>query len=206
MVEHSSQDMDPQDDTLGDVCVLGAGATGIAVARYLAACDKTRVSSVTLVGGEKSRKSDDTAQLEESGVRVVLGTEQIDDEYDAPNFGIDKSAKNAPAEEAEEQPEPQPEEQPEPDDGSEPAIVEDDSEPAAPEQPKEQYVNIQNPEDDEIYEAPRKPSNHQEQMQWAIDSIEKRSKYLDEPNVISDEAVDNIVSQIKFFDDEDENK
>ncbi len=82
MVEHSSQDMDPQDDTLGDVCVLGAGATGIAVARYLAACDKTRVSSVTLVGGEKSRKSDDTAQLEESGVRVVLGTEQIDDEYD----------------------------------------------------------------------------------------------------------------------------
>ena len=67
-------------------------------------------------------------------------------------------------------------------------------------------MNIQNPEDDEIYEAPRKPSNHQEQMQWAIDSIEKRSKYLDEPNVISDEAVDNIVSQIKFFDDEDENK
>jgi hypothetical protein len=149
-------------------------------------------------------------QIDAPGEVIMAAAEQIDDEYDAPNFGVDKSAKNAPAEEAEEQPEaqpePQPEEQPEPDDGSEPAIVEDDSEPAAPEQPKEQYVNIQNPEDDEIYEAPRKPSNPQEQMQWAIDSIEKRSKYLDEPNVISDEAVDNIVSQIKFFDDEDENK
>ena len=40
-------------------------------------------------------------------------------------------------------------------------------------------------------------------MQWAIDSIEKRSKYLDEPNVISDEAVDDIVSQISFFDDDE---
>ena len=35
----------------------------------------------------------------------------------------------------------------------------------------------------------------------ALESIEKRSKYLDEPNVISDEAVDSIVSQINFFDD-----
>ena len=40
-------------------------------------------------------------------------------------------------------------------------------------------------------------------MQWAIDSIEKRSKYLDEPNVISDEAIDDIVSQISFFDDDE---
>ena len=39
-------------------------------------------------------------------------------------------------------------------------------------------------------------------MQHALDSIEKRSKYLDEPNVISDEAVDDIVSQISFFNDE----
>ncbi len=82
MVEHPSQDMDPQGDTLGDVCVLGAGATGIAVARYLAACDNARVSSVTLVGGKKSRTSDDTEQLEDLGVRVVLGSEQMDDEYD----------------------------------------------------------------------------------------------------------------------------
>ena len=38
----------------------------------------------------------------------------------------------------------------------------------------------------------------------AIDDIEKRSKYLDEPNVISDEAVDDIVNSISFFGDEDE--
>ena len=37
----------------------------------------------------------------------------------------------------------------------------------------------------------------------AIDSIEKRSKYLDEPNVISDEAVDNILSSIHLYDDEE---
>ena len=97
----------------------------------------------------------------------------------------------------------QPEENAEPDDGSEPALVEPEEEPQTVEQPKEEYVNIQNPEDDEIYEAPRKPSTPQEQMQWAIDSIEKRSKYLDEPNVISDEAVDDIVSQISFFDDDE---
>ena len=68
---------------------------------------------------------------------------------------------------------------------------------------KEEYVNISNPEDNEIYDAPKKPSTPQEQMQMAIDSIEKRSKYLDEPNVISDEAVDNIENSISFFDDED---
>ena len=65
-------------------------------------------------------------------------------------------------------------------------------------------MNISNPEDNEIYDAPKKPATPQEQMQMAIDSIEKRSKYLDEPNVISDEAVDNIVNSISFFDDEDD--
>ena len=40
----------------------------------------------------------------------------------------------------------------------------------------------------------------------AIESIERRSKYLDEPNVISDEAVDDIVSQISFFDDDEVGK
>ncbi len=69
---------------------------------------------------------------------------------------------------------------------------------------KKEYVNISNPEDNEIYDAPKKPSTPQEQMQMAIDSIEKRAKYLDEPNVISDEAVDNIVNSISFFDDEDD--
>ena len=51
--------------------------------------------------------------------------------------------------------------------------------------------------------AAKAPATPQEQMQMAIDSIEKRSKYLDEPNVISDEAVNDIVSQIRFFNDED---
>ena len=97
----------------------------------------------------------------------------------------------------------QPEVNEAPDDGSEPALVETEEEPQAAEQPGEKYVNIQNPEDDEIYEAPRKPSTPQEQMQWAIDSIEKRAKYLDEPNVISDEAIDDIVSQISFYDDDE---
>ena len=35
----------------------------------------------------------------------------------------------------------------------------------------------------------------------AIDVIEKRSKYLDEPNVISDEAIDDALSSISFYDD-----
>lgn len=92
-----------------------------------------------------------------------------------------------------------------PDYGNEPAIVEPEEEPEVKEEPKkEEYVNISNPEDNEIYDAPKKPSTPQEQMQMAIDSIEKRSKYLDEPNVISDEAVDNIVNSISFFDDDDE--
>ena len=69
---------------------------------------------------------------------------------------------------------------------------------------KEEYVNISNPEDKEIYDAPRKPSTPQEQLQMTLEGIEKRSKYLDEPNVISDEAVDSIVSSINFFEDDNE--
>ena len=138
----------------------------------------------------------------------MAAAEAIDEQYDAPDFGVDKSGQNEAQNaegESDEQPaqEAQPEENAEPDDGSEPALVEPEEEPQAVEQPKEEYVNIQNPEDDEIYEAPRKPSTPQEQMQWAIDSIEKRAKYLDEPNVISDEAIDDIVSQISFYDDDE---
>ena len=125
-------------------------------------------------------------QIDAPGEVIMAAAEAIDEQYDAPNFGVDKSAG-----------------EPEPDDGHEPAIVETDDEPAAVEPPAEQYVDIQNPGDDEIYEAPEKPRTPREQMQWAIDSIEKRSKYLDEPNVISDEAIDDIVSQISFFDDEE---
>ena len=130
-------------------------------------------------------------QIDAPGEVIMAAAEEIDENYDAPNFGVDKSKKND--ESAEKAEEPVKEESAEdvteevevPDDGNEPAIVEPEEEP-------------------EIYDAPKKPSTPQEQMQMAIDSIEKRSKYLDEPNVISDEAVDNIVNSISFFDDEDD--
>lgn len=150
-------------------------------------------------------------QIDAPGEVIMAAAEEIDENYDAPNFGVDKSKKND--ESAEKAEEPVKEESAEdvteevevPDDGNEPAIVEPEEEPEVKEEPKkEEYVNISNPEDNEIYDAPKKPSTPQEQMQRAIDSIEKRSKYLDEPNVISDEAVDNIVNSISFFDDEDD--
>ena len=150
-------------------------------------------------------------QIDAPGEVIMAAAEEIDENYDALDFGVDKSKKND--ESAEKAEEPVKEESAEdvteevevPDDGNEPAIVEPEEEPEVKEEPKkEEYVNISNPEDNEIYDAPKKPSTPQEQMQMAIDSIEKRSKYLDEPNVISDEAVDNIVNSISFFDDEDE--
>lgn len=150
-------------------------------------------------------------QIDAPGEVIMAAAEEIDENYDAPNFGVDKSKKND--ESAEKAEEPVKEESAEdvtekvevPDDGNEPAIVEPEEEPEVKEEPKkEEYVNISNPEDNEIYDAPKKPSTPQEQMQMAIDSIEKRSKYLDEPNVISDEAVDNIVNSISFFGDEDD--
>ncbi len=129
-------------------------------------------------------------QIDMPGEVIMAAAEAIDENYDAPNFGIDKSKPSAEA-----------------DDGSEPALVENIPEEEPASQPEsetadEEYVNIQNPEDDEIYTEPRKPSTPQERMQMAIDSIERRSKYLDEPNVISDEAIDDIVSSISFFDDD----
>lgn len=150
-------------------------------------------------------------QIDAPGEVIMAAAEEIDENYDAPNFGVDKSKKNDESAEKAEEPvkeefaEDVTEEVEVPDDGNEPAIVEPEEEPEAKEEPKkEEYVNISNPEDNEIYDAPKKPSTPQEQMQMAIDSIEKRSKYLDEPNVISDEAVDNIVNSISFFDDEDD--
>ncbi len=120
-------------------------------------------------------------QIDAPGEVIMAAAEAINENYDAPNFGVDKT-------------------QNKPDDDNEPAIVETEEEPAQPEQKQEEYVNISNPEDDEIYEAPKKPQTHQEQVQMAIDSIEKRSKYLDEPNVISDEAINDIISSINFYD------
>lgn len=122
-------------------------------------------------------------QIDAVGEVIMAAAEAIDENYDAPNFGVDKSDKSVA------------------DDGNEPAIVESEEETVQPEVKQEEYVNISNPEDDEIYEAPKKPQTPQEQVQMAIDSIEKRSKYLDEPNVISDEAIDSIIGSINFYED-----
>ena len=122
-------------------------------------------------------------QIDAPGEVIMAAAEEIDENYDAPDFGVDKSKKND--ESAEKAEEPVKEESAEdvteevevPDDGNEPAIVEPEEEPEVKEEPKkEEYVNISNPEDNEIYDAPKKPSTPQEQMQMAIDSIEKRSK------------------------------
>ena len=129
-------------------------------------------------------------QIDMPGEVIMAAAEAIDENYDAPNFGIDKSKPSAEA-----------------DDGSEPALVENipEEEPASqtePETADEEYFIFNDTATTEIYTEPRKPSTPQERMQMAIDSIERRSKYLDEPNVISDEAIDDIVSSISFFDDD----
>ncbi len=67
---------------LGDVCVLGLGKTGEGVAAYLAGLLGSRVSSVTLYGGASSKEGPATRALEELGVRVVTGTEQVEGCYD----------------------------------------------------------------------------------------------------------------------------
>ncbi|MDI9589720.1 MAG: UDP-N-acetylmuramoyl-L-alanine--D-glutamate ligase [Acidobacteriota bacterium] len=67
---------------LGDVCVLGLGRTGEAVASYLADRIGGRVSSVTLYGGARSDAGPASRALEERGVRVVLGTEEVTGSYD----------------------------------------------------------------------------------------------------------------------------
>ena len=132
-------------------------------------------------------------QIDAPGEVIMAAAERIDDDYDAPGFGADKSEPEAPAEPAEPE---------EPDDGSEPALIEDDG--YAPDaEPAESvsYVNIQNPADDEKSEAPHRPEDPREQMQYVLDNYERRAEYFDEPNVMSDEAIDSVISQISFFDD-----
>ena len=66
---------------LGDVLVLGLGKTGLDVALYLAGLGE-RVTSVTLYGGLAAHEGPFTEQLEAAGVRVVLGTEDVQGSYD----------------------------------------------------------------------------------------------------------------------------
>ena len=142
-------------------------------------------------------------QIDAPGNVILKAAEAVDNSYNAPDFEDISSNKSEASNEdnSSEQTESTDE------NGSESVIIEnedDSKEEPAKEEVKEEYVNISNPEDKEIYDAPRKPSTPQEQLQMTLEGIEKRSKYLDEPNVISDEAVDSIVSSINFFEDDNE--
>lgn len=137
-------------------------------------------------------------QIDAPGDVILKAAEAVDNSYNAPDFedisSSDSTDGNEQTEEAQSE------------EDNESVIIEnedDAKEESAKEEAKEEYVNISNPEDKEIYDAPRRPSTPQEQLQMTLDGIEKRSKYLDEPNVISDEAVDNIMSSISFYDNED---
>lgn len=136
-------------------------------------------------------------QIDAPGDVILKAAEAVDNSYSAPDFedisSSDSTDGNEQTEEAQSE------------EDNESVIIEnedDAKEESAKEEAKEEYVNISNPEDKEIYDAPRRPSTPQEQLQMTLDGIEKRSKYLDEPNVISDEAVDNIMSSINFYDNE----
>ncbi len=76
MILHTSQ------AALGDVLVLGLGRTGASVARYLAALPEGRVRSVTLYGGASSRPDAASHALEELGVTVTLGTDEVRGSFD----------------------------------------------------------------------------------------------------------------------------
>ena len=136
-------------------------------------------------------------QIDAPGNVILKAAEAVDNSYSAPDFKDISSENSDENDQTEEE---------QANDENESVIIEnedDGKEEPAKEEAKEEYVNISNPEDTEIYDAPRKPSTPQEQLQMTLDGIEKRSKYLDEPNVISDEAVDNIMNSISFYDDED---
>lgn len=140
-------------------------------------------------------------QIDAPGNVILKAAEAVDNSYSAPDFEDISSNNTVNSEETETTAV----------DENESVIIEnedDSKEEPVKEEDKEEYINISNPEDKEIYDAPRKPSTPQEQLQMTLDGIEKRSKYLDEPNVISDEAVDSIMSSISFFDydNKDEDK
>ena len=138
-------------------------------------------------------------QIDAPGNVILKAAEAVDNSYSAPDFKDISSENSDENDQTEEE---------QANDENESVIIEnedDGKEEPAKEEAKEEYVNISNPEDTEIYDAPRKPSTPQEQLQMTLDGIEKRSKYLDEPNVISDEAVDNIMNSISFYDEDKDN-
>ena len=70
-------------ERLGDVCILGLGASGDAAARYCAGLLGTGCDSVTVFDGSDSQRvSERAAALEALGVRVLLGTQAVAGRYD----------------------------------------------------------------------------------------------------------------------------
>lgn len=67
---------------LGDVLVLGMGATGRALVQYLAPFIGGRVASLTLYGGADSEPDERSGELAALGARVVLGTDQVIGHFD----------------------------------------------------------------------------------------------------------------------------
>lgn len=66
-----------------------------------------------------------------------------------------------------------------PDDGNEPAIVEPEEEPEVKEEPKkEEYVNISNPEDNEIYDAPKNRQLPRSRCRWLLTALKKDQNIL----------------------------
>ena len=68
--------------SLGKVCVLGLGKTGVAVARYCLSLLGGRVESVTVFGGGSSESGDASAELVDAGADVRLGTDVVEGSYD----------------------------------------------------------------------------------------------------------------------------
>ncbi|OUO46255.1 UDP-N-acetylmuramoyl-L-alanine--D-glutamate ligase [Olsenella sp. An285] len=67
---------------LGNTLVLGLGRTGESAARYLASLGPDRVASVTLYGGASSEEGERTRALEDAGVSVTCGTEDVTGSFD----------------------------------------------------------------------------------------------------------------------------
>ena len=68
--------------TLGNVCVLGFGKTGVSVCTYLLQQPEGRVSSVTLVGGADATVGEKIQELADSGVQVQCGSDQVKGTFD----------------------------------------------------------------------------------------------------------------------------
>ena len=69
-------------ETLGDVCVLGFGKTGVSVCAYLLQQPEGRVSSITLVGGADATVGEKVQGLADSGVQVQCGSDQVEGTFD----------------------------------------------------------------------------------------------------------------------------